>query len=392
MGFTSQDDLLTQLSAGKYLRRECAKVITPAQVAGSWHCLAALAGTPNPTTWPATQDMSFQSCSELGGDGLSTTLFGIQHGGDMAGSATKHIINVGASVAAAAGQPWQAKLIDICGYYYLSGANITGTSGRTLVNSCTPTFSSSSGLLATYAAGSDFNTYTKVRFTNAGGALPVGLAAGTDYWTVRVSATTCRFATSLANAQAGTVISYTDGGSGTHTMMTYNPRYTNGVGCEAFFVCKAASTAGGPNMTASAYDSTTDTAGLGTRAFQGTPNMKATPIATEVIHSGTAAAGRYGPFLPKQGGDLGIARVNSFTWSGGTAYTGTGTGALVICKPLLDLSIPVTGMWSERDLVNQLPSLPKVEDGACLAWMLFSTAATTNNSPFWATIDFGWGG
>ena len=95
--------------------------------------------------------------------------------------------------------------------------------------------------------------------------------------------------------------------------------------------------------------------------------------------------------LPRQAGDAGIGRINSFTWSGGTAYTGSGVVALCIARPLLDLSIPVTGMWSERDLVNQLPSMPKVEDGACLAWMLFSTGATTNLSPFTSVIDFAWG-
>jgi hypothetical protein len=170
----------------------------------------------------------------------------------------------------------------------------------------------------------------------------------------------------------------------------FNPRYANGVGCEAFFVTQAAPTSGGPTLSASAYDSTTDTPGSGTRAFAGSPTFKATPTACEIPHSGTAAAGRYGPFLPKQGGDLGVSRVNSFTWSGGTAYTGSGVMALCIARPLLDICIPVTGMWSERDLVNQLPSLPQVQDGACLVWMLFSTGATTNNSPFWAAIDFGW--
>jgi hypothetical protein len=226
---------------------------------------------------------------------------------------------------------------------------------------------------------------------NSGGALPTGLSAGVDYWTVRVSTTTCRFATSLANAIAGTVISWTDNGTGTHTMQMFNPRYANGVGCEAFFVTQTAPLTGAPNLSASAYDNTTDSFGTGTRAFQGSPTFKATPIATEIPHSGTAAAGRY-EFLPKQGGDLGIARVNSFTLSGGTAYTGTGVMALVIAKPLLDLAVPVTGMWSERDLVNQLPSLPKIEDGACLAWLVFATGATTNNSPFWGAIDFAWGG
>jgi hypothetical protein len=49
-------------------------------------------------------------------------------------------------------------------------------------------------------------------------------------------------------------------------------------------------------------------------------------------------------------------------------------------------------MWCERDLRNQLPSLPKIEDGACLAWMMFATAATSNNSPFNSSLDFAWGG
>jgi hypothetical protein len=117
----------------------------------------------------------------------------------------------------------------------------------------------------------------------------------------------------------------------------------------------------------------------------------ATPVAGAILHSGAAAAGRYGAFLPLAAGDLGVARINSFTWSGGTAYTGSGVMALCIARPLLDLALPITGMWSERDLVNQLCSLPKVEDGACLCWLLFSTGATTNLSPFTATIDFAWG-
>lgn len=54
------------------------------------------------------------------------------------------------------------------------------------------------------------------------------------------------------------------------------------------------------------------------------------------------------------------------------------------------LPLPVNGMYTERDFVNQLPSLPKIDDGACLSWMLFSTGATTVNSPFVFDMDFGW--
>jgi hypothetical protein len=390
MGFTSLDDLVAQITAGKYLRRDISKITNPVATAGGWHCLAGANGCPPATTYPSAQDLVFQACTELGGDAVSASIFGIQNGGLPGGSATKHIINVGALMVAAAGAPWQAKLVDIQGYYRLSGTNVTGTGSRTMINSNTVTFSNSGGsLLATYT--NDFNTYTKVRFS--GGTLPTGIVAATDYWLVRQNATTAKIATSFANALAGTVISYTDSGSGTITMMCYPGRYLNGVGCQAFFVVQTQPTAGGPNLTASAYDNPSSTPGAGTRAFAGSPTMGATAdaYALRIIHSGNAA-GRYGPFLPLQGGDLGVARVNSFTWSGGTAYTGSGVVALVIARPLLDIALPVTGMYAERDLVNQLPSLPQVQDGACLAWLMFGTGATTTNSPFNPVLDFAWGG
>ena len=390
MSFSSQDDLISELSSGKYLRRDNSKIVQVAHTAGGWHQLFTGTGYPNATTFPSAQDLVFQSCSETGGDAASATLFGIQHGGNVS-TDTKHVLNIGASVLNATGAPWQLKLVDIQGYYRMATTNVTGTGSRTLINSNTFTVTSSSGLLLTYT--NDFNTYTKVRFVNSGGALPTGLTAGVDYWLVRVSATTARVATSLANAIAGTVVAYTDGGSGTQTLWIQMPRAASGAGCQAFFTVQTQPTAGGPNLSASAYDSpTTASPGTGTRSFHGSPTMGATAdaYAGRVLHSGNAA-GRYGPFLPLQGGDTGIARINSFTWSGGTAYTGSGVVSLCIVKPIADIAIPVSGMWSERDLVNQLPSLPQVEDGACLGWMMFSTGATPINSPITSAIDFGWG-
>ncbi len=387
MGYTSQDDAINQITTnGKYLRREQSKITSPVHTAGGWHSMAGLAGYPNATTYPSAQDLVFQTCSELGGDAASASLFGVQHGGNVS-PATKHILSVGGLLVAAAGAPWQAKLVDLQGYYRMATTNVTGTGSRTLINSNTFTASSSSGLLLTYT--NDFNTGSKVRFTTTT-TLPTGLSLATDYWIVRVSATTCRVATSLANALAGTVIAYTDAGTGTHTMTMQMPRAQDGVGCEAFFAVQTQPTAGGPNLSASSYTNTAGTAG---RAFQGSPTMGATAdaYAGRILHSGNAA-GRYGPFLPRQGGDTGIKSIESFTWSGGTAYTGSGVVALCIAKPLLDIAIPVSGMYSERDLVNQLLSLPKVEDGACLVWLLFGTGATTANSPFNPVLDFGWGG
>ena len=383
MGFTSQDDLISEVSSGKYLRRDGTKLTTPVHTAGGWHLLFGLNGNPPASTYPGTS-LLWRNCDEFTGDG--TNIAGILNGGAVA-SDTKHILNVGANVVAAAGAPWQLKLVDLQGYYLLSGADVTGTSSRTLINANTFTASSSSGLLLTYT--NDFASGTKVRFTNSGGALPTGLSAGTDYWLVRASSTTARVATSYANYVAGITVAYTDAGTGTHTMTIQMPRYASGVGCQAAFVVATQPTAGGPNLSASSY---TNSAGSTGRAFPGTPSMGATAdaYAARVIHSGNAS-GRYGPFLPLAGGDTGIASIQSFTFSGGTAYTGSGVLALAIMRPLLDLPVPVSGMWSERDLVNQLPSLPQVQDGACLTWMLFGAGATTTNTPVSFTIDFGWG-
>lgn len=387
MGFTSQDALINEITVnGKYLRREAQKNTAPVHTAGGWHLLAGLLGYPGATTFPGAADLVFQACTETGGDAAGATILGMQHGGNVeVGAATKHILNVSALVVAAAGGPWQMKLVDLEGYYRLSGANVTGVAARTLIN--TNTFTANAGTdLITYA--NDWSPFQKVRFTTTT-TLPAGLALNTDYWLVRQSTTTAKVASSLTNAIAGTTIDITDAGTGTHTL-TIQMRNTNGAGVEAGFVVQTQPTAGGPTLSASSY---TNSGGTAARAFQGSVTLDATAnaYATRIPHSGNAA-GRYGPFLPKQGGDAGIRSVESFTWSAGTAYTGAGVVALCLMKPLLDIMIPVTGALVERDLVNQLMSLPQVRDGACLAWMLFGTGATTTNTPITTTIDVGWGG
>lgn len=386
MGYTSDDDMLNQMTVnGKRGRMDFSKSTAPVHTAGGWHMLTGLTGAPNAGTFPGT-DLLFHSCWETSGDG--TVVIGPQHGGVVT-PATKHLLSLKAMMVAAAGAPWIAMLVDLQGYYRLSTTNVTGTGSRVLINSNTFTASSSSGLLLTYT--NDFNTFTKVRFSNSGGALPTGLSAGTDYYLVRVSATTARVATSLANAIAGTVVAFTDAGTGTHTLMIHTR--SSGVGNQALFVSQTAPTAGGPNLTASAYDDVLSTPGAGTRAFQGTPNMGAAAdaYATRILHSGNAT-GRFGPFLPLQAADTGVARINSFTWSTGTAYTGSGVVALAIVKPIAEIPLPVTGIMTERDLRSQLVSLPKIDDGACLQWLLFGTGATTTASPFMGVAEFGWGG
>lgn len=56
-----------------------------------------------------------------------------------------------------------------------------------------------------------------IRLTNVGGALPAGLAADTDYWVIYSTANTFFLAASLQAALAGTKVTFTGDGTGTHT-------------------------------------------------------------------------------------------------------------------------------------------------------------------------------
>lgn len=164
-------------------------------------------------------------------------------------------------------------------------------------------------------------------------------------------------------------------------------RYPNGVGLRAFFSTEVAPTAGGPNMTVFTY---TNTAGTTGRTCPVTVGMAATPVIGAVPHSGGAAT-RYAPFIPLAAGDTGIKDLENFTWTGGTAYTGTGQMVLHLVKPLWGIPLPASGIHQVADFVNALPSMCKIPDGACVQWMLLNTGATTANAPMMAETAHAWG-
>ena len=66
----------------------------------------------------------------------------------------------------------------------------------------------------------DVPNFSRVRFTTSS-SLPAPLALATNYWTIRITASTSRIATSYANAVAGTYIDLTTTGVGTQTMTAY---------------------------------------------------------------------------------------------------------------------------------------------------------------------------
>lgn len=380
-GFSSQDNFISNISStGNFWRSDWNKLTfgTTAHTAGTWYLLSGTGGNPAASTHLGSgTNLLYQPCYDF-----DSTSAGIQHNGFVAaaGDGYKTILNASGYSAAATSMPAVFMLVDMVGYAPIT--TVTTTGAQTLITTNTFTASSSTGLLLTYA--NDWDTFTKVQFTTTT-TLPTGLALATDYWLVRVSATTSRVATSLANAIAGTVVAFTDAGTGTHTLTARHARYGDGKGVQALVVPSTVMGAGTPTVTLT-YTNAAGTASRTTPSTPALPLINATAPVTQVAYSGTGA-GKYGPFMPLANADTGIRSGNSINFS---ATMTSGVQNVVYVRPLLTLPMTTIGVAAERDLLNQIPSLPRVYDGACLTWMMYAGAATPVSSAFYGHLDFGW--
>ncbi len=376
MTIQSMDNLIDAVSSGQSARYEINKITgAAAYTAGRSYDLASLNGSPVATAYPGTALVA-QTFQESTGDG--TAAFGVPNGGNVAAD-VKNLVNLSMMSTAATGVPGTMYVCDYLMAY--PGVNMNTLSAQTLINSNTVTASSSSGLLLTFT--NDFTTYTQVRFTTTG-TLPTGLSTDTDYWLIRVSATTARVATSLANAVAATAIAYTDGGTGTHTMTVQIPRYTDGAGVRAFLVARSTT---GSTAHSISY-SYTNQAGTGSRTNPVTVAATVSAIVPHIVHSGVAA-NNYGPFLPLASGDSGIRSFQTITLS--AASGSASTAALVLVRVLATIPLAVVGLPTEKDLLNQFPSMPIVKDGACISLIWVPGAATAASTTFQGSAEFVWG-
>jgi hypothetical protein len=160
-------------------------------------------------------------------------------------------------------------------------------------------------------------------------------------------------------------------------------RYTNGAGLRLFLAATANVGATGHNLSVS-Y---TNQAGVAGRTLPVTVAGTASAIAPHILHSGTGS-NNYGPFLPVASGDSGIQNAASVTLS---AASGAGTAALVLARPLAQITLSVSGLMTEKDLLNQIPSLPRIMDGACLTWLYAAGNSTGGASTFAGSTEFVWG-
>ena len=374
-GFASMDDLISEMSTnGKFKRTDWNKATHAVgnQAAGIWYSLFHSLGNPTAGVLGVVGTaMAFHPlCDRNTG--------AILHGGDVA-SDTKHIVNASIFSAAVAPSVWM--LVDMLGFYPNNTPTLTA---QTAINAKTFTCTSGADAVLTLAATWDMQTYTPIRLTNSGGALPTGLSAGVTYFATRTGAGTVKLSTSLANVDALDYVDTSDTGSGTHTATMYLERYPDGKGVQMFVTPSTAHNTSTPDI-----DCTyTDTGDVTSTVPSTKPISNASAPIGQIEYSGTAA-GKYGPFLPLAAGDQGVKQLVTFGYA--STHGAGGVTNVVLCKPLLTLPITTASVVTERDLVNQLPSLPRVKDGACLAWIMLAGGTTVASSQFYGHIDFAWG-
>lgn len=378
MPFTSLDDLVSEMTvSGKFKRTDWNKLAhaATAQAAGSWYALPHATGNPGALTMGAVgTNLAWHHCYDR-------MIGAIQHGRDVS-TDTKHILNASAFSAAATTMPAVFMLVDMLGWYPITTTTTTGN--QPLVNSKTFTATAATPTVLTIT-GWDIQEGTPLRLTTTT-TLPAGLALNTTYYWHRVSATTGNLSTSMNNLDAATYVAASDTGTGTHTLTLYlgDRAPSNGSGVQAFLTPSVALGAGTPNIQLTYTDQDGNT---GNTTPVTLPVSNATAPIGQIEYSGTAA-GKYGPFIPLAAGDSGIRTVEQFNYN--VTHT-SGTTNLCLCRPLLTLPMTTIGVAAERDLLNQVPSLPRVYDGAYLTWLMYAGANTPVSSAFYGHLDFAWG-
>ncbi len=299
MGWTSQDDLINQLTTnGKGDVVTMTKTLNSAGTAGAWTLLSPHNGWPIASTF-AGADLTYVATDDTWSQGT------INHGGNVS-TATKHFLTAGACVVAAAGAPWYIMAIDLVGYVPLTTTNVSTTGTKTVT------------MTAIGSSGS-----TGDRYANGAG---LRLFVSSSVVAMGANAPTC-------------IINYLDTGGGAGATTTFTSTASMGVG--------------------------------------------------QLLNTG-AAANKYNPFLPLAAGDTGVSDIVSLVWSG-TAHA-SGSVIIGLCKPLWCIPVPATGLYSKMDLVNALPSLPQIKDGANIQFLLFQTGATTSAGTVNVDFNYGYGG
>lgn len=378
MAITTMDGIITAFTGGKTYRSDFNKNFLPANASattGIWYDLSVGAGAPMMNAIiGSTTNLAHQGISEtttttaattaLNGSIATTTFTDTTH---SSGRFTIGMVLTGSGVAAGT-------------YITALGTGTGANNGGTYTINISQTVTSQT-ITGTANAGGLLH----------GGDVSTDVKNITNMSVFSASATTAPVVVMLYDLLA----SYTISDATTLTALTFTggaawPRYADGKGVRAMLVPSIATGAGASSVLLEYERPTTG----GTDTGRLTPTAPSLPLLTatcpvgQIAYSGTGV-GKFGPFIPLQANDPGIKSVTKITMS--TSRT-SGCLNLMIVKPLAFMPITTVGVASERDFLNQLPSLPRIYDGACLHMAMYvGVASLPANSSFIGSLDTVWG-
>ena len=373
MAITSQDALMASLTGGKFWRADWNKnwLGAAAQTAGQWFYLGMGNGNPaTDATIGCGTNLAHVALSETSaptaataatsGSIATTTFTDTTHG---SGRFTVGMLLTGTGVAAGT-------------YITALGTGTGANNGGTYTVNISQTVTSQTITGTAYPNGVPHGgnvSPDNKHILNASVFSAAATTAPAVYMLVDVLATYA-------------VSSVTTTGAQSLTGQAAWPRYADGKGVQAFVVPSIVMGAGTPTIQLS-YTNTASVAGRLTPTTPVLPTSTTTAIVGSIPYSGTGA-GKVGPFMPLAAGDQGMTSIQSINLS---ATHTSGCLNIVVCKPLLTLPVTTVGVAAERDLVNMLPSMPRIYDGANLQWLMYAGAATPANSAVYGSMDVAWG-
>ncbi len=389
MAFSSNDQIIQALSNGQTWLAPFGKNFNPttAAVANEYHMMARGAGNPPADALFNTgTNLTFQAVED---DTASAGT--LQHGGDVQPTYYKYLLSGHAVTAAATVVPATLVVLDVIGFYRVTSVTTATAQATTNTLGRTATFTADAGTdIMTYTSTtsipSNLLTGTRCRVSTTT-TLPAGLAAATDYYLIKISDTTYKLASSYANAIAGISIDITTTGTGTHTLSWLLPRYTNGAGVQAIIFNSNATALGAatPNMSLGYTNSAQATS-------RATPTVlpigKSASSNSHIIYTGATGTGKYNYNMPLQAGDAGIAEINTIQNS--VSYV-SGEYCVALVKEITRFPLSTLGLASERNLLFEYPSLPRIYDGAAIYFALGSGVATPASSAISGQLNFVWG-
>jgi hypothetical protein len=133
-------------------------------------------------------------------------------------------------------------------------------------------------------------------------------------------------------------------------------RYTSGLGVEAWVEVTTATSVTAPEVTMDYVD-----------------EANVARVGTVLVFPAAATNLRWMGRLPILAPSNGIKSVTNLNV---TVASTTGICNVVLLKPLATIAIP-SSIWNERDQVLQLTSLPRIYDGASLAFMVYASSSAT---------------